>query len=222
MVVSDVVVSGMTSPYETWPGLQSHPLGREALKIRQAYSKPCRLSPLIALSDPVRTPDIINWAKALPEHCAVIYRFEAFDAQLAKALRKITSAKHQQFLIRSESHADLSDGQHFRRSADLGRITKKRSDDPGALLTLAAIKEGRYSEPLPALDGLLVSAIFPSESPSAGTPIGTDALRQRTQKWDVPIFALGGVTVQTVSALIGTNIAGIAAIGALKEDKNGR
>lgn len=170
------------------------------------------------MSDPVRTPDVIAWAKALPEHCAVIYRYETFDRGLAQALREITKTKSQQFLIRSQIPSDLSDGQHFKRASDLERVRQTRRNDPNSLLTMAAIKTGNYAEPLPQLDGLFVSAIFPSESPSAGTPIGIDALKQRVKIWDAPIFALGGINVETAPGLIGTNIAGIAAIGALKEE----
>ena len=222
VVVSDVVVSGMTSPYETWPGLQSHPLGRHALKLRKMCDKPCRLSPLIAMSDPARTPDVIGWAKALPKHCAVIYRYDTFDESLAKELRKLTSANSQQFLIRSLSQFGFSDGQHFKRDTDLAFISETKQRSPDALLTLAGLKGGHYKSPLPGIDGLLVSAIFPSNSPSAGTPIGVKTLKERTKKMNAPVFALGGINTKTAPALFGTNIAGIAAIGALKEDDYGR
>lgn len=218
VLLSGVVLSGMTSPYETWPGLQSHPLGRYALKIRELSNKPSRLSPLIALSDPVRTPDILAWAETLPNNCAVIYRYDTFNLDVATQLRDITKRKSQQFLIRSETPSRLSDGQHFKRHTDPVLISNRRQQEPGALLTFAALKEGQYKTPLPDIDGLLVSSVFPSKSPSAGTPIGVETLKKRTKNWDVPIFALGGINLETVPKLLGTNIAGIAAIGALKED----
>lgn len=215
VLLSDMVEFGMPTPYETWPGLQSHPLGLEALKLREAYRKPCRLSPLIAMSDPVRTSDVRDWAKNLPEHCAVIYRFDTFDEKLAKGLRDITKKKSQQFLIRSETHSRFTEGQHFKRHTETDLINTVRQKKPDSLLTLAAIKEGDYTSPLPDIDGLLVSAIFPSKSPSAGTPIGIEALKKRTKQWDAPVFALGGINIKTVSKLRDTQIAGIAAVGAL-------
>jgi len=218
VIVSGVVVSGMTSPYETWPGLQSHPLGRHALKLREMGARPSRLSPLIAMSDPKRTPDIIGWAKALPKHCAVIYRYDTFDECVARELRKLTAANSQQLLIRSQSRYEFSDGQHFKRDTDLALISEAKQKSPGALLTLAALKCRSYSAPLPDIDGLLVSAIFPSRSPSAGTPIGVETLKQQTKETNAPVFALGGINTKTAPALFGTDIAGIAAVGALKED----
>ncbi|WP_415811641.1 thiamine phosphate synthase [Litorimonas haliclonae] len=212
----------MTSPYETWPGLGSHPLGRHALKLREVCDKSCRLSPLIAMSDPVRTPDVIGWARALPKHCAVIYRYDTFDESLAKELRKVTTANSQQLLIRSQSRYEFSDGQHFKRDTDLALISEAKRKFPDALLTLAALKKRRYKAPLPDIDGLLVSAIFPSKSPSAGTPIGVETLKERTKEMKAPVFALGGINTKTAPALFGTNVAGIAAIGALREDDYGR
>jgi len=208
----------MASPYEIWPGLQSHPLGREALKIREAYSGHCRLSPLIAMSDPVRTPDILGWAKALPENCAIIYRYNTFDEAIAKELRQLTLKHAQQFLIRSETKIAISDGQHFKRHTDISNISRARQKAPDSLLTLAAIKEGDYPTPLPELDGLFVSAVFASQSPSAGTPLGIEALKLRVKAWPVPIFALGGITPYTAPSLRKTGIAGLAAVGALTAD----
>ncbi|CAM3843311.1 hypothetical protein LIHA111178_11605 [Litorimonas haliclonae] len=174
------------------------------------------------MSDPVRTPDVIGWARALPKHCAVIYRYDTFDESLAKELRKVTTANSQQLLIRSQSRYEFSDGQHFKRDTDLALISEAKRKFPDALLTLAALKKRRYKAPLPDIDGLLVSAIFPSKSPSAGTPIGVETLKERTKEMKAPVFALGGINTKTAPALFGTNVAGIAAIGALREDDYGR
>jgi predicted GNAT family acetyltransferase len=213
----------MTSPYKVWPGLQSHPLGEAALALRVQYEAlkkpPTRLSPLIAMSDPERTPDILSWAKSLPEHCAVIYRFHKFDKGLAKNLRALTKKRHQQLLTRQtliDTHPDSScDGHHFIRNTDLAVLSKFAALYPEKLLTLAALKEGHYQSPLPPLDGLFVSSTFPSQSPSAGEPIGVDTLRKKAESLDAPVFALGGVTLETVKQLTQTKIAGIACVGAL-------
>ncbi len=152
----------------------------------------------------------------------MIYRFDNFDKKLARELRKITLENSQQFLIRSKAEPDFADGQHFKRETDLILISKTRQSNPSALLTLAAVKEGCYGASLPEIDGLLISAIFPSESPSAGTPIGVETLKKRTKDMNAPVFALGGINIKTAPKLRGTNIAGIAAVGALKEEEYGR
>ncbi len=207
----------MTLPYKVWSGLKSHPLGAQALAFREAYGKPCRLSPLIAMSDPVRTPDVLSWAESLPEGCAVIYRFDNFDEGVAKSLRALTAAKNQQLLLRQNNFAVEADGLHFKRHTNLGLIEKKRAKNPNLLITLAAIKEGTYKHPLPLLDGLLVSAVFPSQSPSAGSPIGIDALAAKVKSYPAPVFALGGVNLSTTPRLLGTGIAGISVVGALNK-----
>lgn len=213
----------MASPYKIWAGLQSHPLGVAALELRERFGargRSCRLSPLIAMSDPKRTPDILGWAKALPDHCALIYRYDVWDKALAGELQAITYKKKQQLLIRSEAVPAACDGLHFKRHSNLKQITRQRRRHPDALLTLAALKTRTYSTPLPALDGLLVSAIFPSESPSAGEPIGVCALKAKAAQFDSPVFALGGINENTVSLIKDSGVAGIAAIGALTDKGN--
>ena len=210
----------MASPYKIWAGLQSHPLGVAALEVRERFQTKgghCRLSPLIAMSDPKRTPEILGWAKSLPDHCAVIYRYDVWDNALAGELRAITYKKQQQLLMRSETVPAACDGLHFKRHSDLKVIARQRLRHPDTLITLAALKTQVYSRPLPALDGLLISAIFPSESPSAGEPIGVCALKAKAAQFDSPVFALGGINEETVSLIKDSGIAGIAAIGALTD-----
>lgn len=211
-------MSDMRSPYKIWTGLKSHALGQAALDLRERYraaGHSSRLSPLIAMSDPKRTPDIIAWAEDLPEHCAVIYRYEEFDETIAAKLRTLTLARHQQLLIRSEAFLAPCEGLHFRRLTELNAIKALKQSNPVALMTMAAIKTGEYFATLPDLDGLLVSAIFPSQSPSAGAPIGVEGLKTKVLQFDAPIFALGGINLETAAQLKETGIAGIAAIGAL-------
>ncbi len=205
----------MASPYKLWPGLKSHPLGVQALALREAYNLHCRLSPLIAMSDPVRTPNVLEWAEHLPESCAIIYRYHNFDTDVAKQLHVMSQKKNQQLLLRQENYNPDSDGLHFKRHTDLNHIRALRQDKPEALLTLAALKDRDYDETLPQLDGLLMSAIFPSASPSAGEPIGTESLKAKVQKFKAPVFALGGVNTETSPMLLGTGIAGIAVVSAL-------
>jgi thiamine-phosphate pyrophosphorylase len=201
--------------------LQSHPLGEAALTLRETYmrsNKPAsRLSPLIAMSDPIRTPDILSWAESLPENCALIYRFHQFDLEVARSLRAISIRKKQQFLIRAEEPCLPCDGQHFIRNTPISTLTAFKQAYPKKLITLAGLKEGAYSEPLPKLDGLLVSSIFPSQSPSAGSPIGTESLAEKARQYSVPIYALGGVNQKNAAQLNTTGIAGIACVGAFSK-----
>jgi len=78
---------------------------------------------------------------------------------------------------------------------------------------MAGTKSGHYSGGLSVLDGLLVSSVFPSQSRSAGEPIGVKRFAQSAQALPVPVFALGGVNKETAPKLIGSGAAGIAGIG---------
>lgn len=206
----------MASPYKTWPGLQSHALGIQALALRAEYYESvkltCRLSPLIAMSDPKRTPNILSWAKSLPEHCALIYRYDVFNKDIAQALVDLTKQKNQQLLIRGQQAGFYGTGRHFKRNKDFEDIISFQKKQPLALITMPAIKKGDYHTPLPKIDGLFVSSIFPSQSPSAGTPIGIEALKNNVKKWPLPIYALGGVNETTAPLLQNSGVAGIAAI----------
>ena len=172
------------------------------------------------MSDPIRTADYIAWAESLPKNCAFIYRFNKFDSETAKALSQIARDRHQQFIIRHSRFDPQSDGSHFKRKTALQDIRLFREKHPEALLSLAALKTEAYNEPLPDIDGLFVSSIFKSKSPSAGNPIGVQKLRNYVKAYNVPIFALGGINTETVKELRETGIAGIAAIGGLEKKEN--
>jgi len=202
--------------------MKSHPLGKIAVKIRRAARRPSRLSPLIFMTDPQRVKNLPEQLAALPLGCGVIYRHfgEANRYITAKLLRDITLSRGQQLLIGGDDIALAdsvkADGVHFRRDAHLKGPTAFHAKRPGKLITMAGLKTGRYTAPLTCLDGLFISSIFPSQSPSAGAPIGPAALAKKTQSLEAPIFALGGITPRTAPDLLGTKISGFAAIDGFK------
>jgi thiamine-phosphate pyrophosphorylase len=68
------------------------------------------------------------------------------------------------------------------------------------------------------LDALFLSPVFQSDSPSAGPPLGLTALKDLTDYYDCPVFALGGINQDNAATLIGSGIAGIAAIGGFAQE----
>jgi thiamine-phosphate pyrophosphorylase len=62
---------------------------------------------------------------------------------------------------------------------------------------------------------VIVSAVFPSESPSAGAALGVLRLASIVRDTPAPVYALGGVDGLTVRRLGGTGVAGVAAVSAL-------
>ena len=177
-----------------------------------------RLSPLIFMTDPKRVPDVVASAQNLPQGTAIIYRHfgSAHRFVDAEALRHVTFQREQQLLIGDDPELAIevgADGVHFRRDAKIEAATLWRQRCPDWLISMAGIKSGGYQSDLSVLDGLLVSSVFSSQSPSAGKPIGVKQFSQTVNNLPVPVFALGGINKDTTPKLLGSGAAGIAGIG---------
>ena len=59
---------------------------------------------------------------------------------------------------------------------------------------------------------MVVSAIFPSNSASAGKPLGPMRLAQIVRLARSPVYALGGVNQVTAARLLATGVVGIAGV----------
>ena len=187
----------------------------------------CRLSPLVMLSDPQVHKDVIAAANNMPKGAAIIYRHFGAPrrAEIAAELRQISFARGQQLLIGNDPALAIgcgADGVHFTRDAALTAPMLWRARCPDWLISMAGIKqidefstsgEGDYidySGDLCVLDGLMVSSVFASDSPSAGRPIGVSKLLSIAAVLGAPIYALGGVNGRTAEALDGCGLSGIA------------
>ena len=189
-----------------------------ATKLYSARPVPSRLSPLIFMTDSERVPDVVAAAQKLPRGTAIIYRHfgSAHRFVDAEALRQVTFERGQQLLIGNDPELAIevgADGVHFRRDAKLNAPTLWRQRCPDWLISMAGIKSGDYAGELSILDGLLISSIFPSQSPSAGQPIGVSKFADKVKSLPAPIFALGGVNKNTAPKLLGSGAAGVAGIG---------
>lgn len=194
-------------------------LARVAADLR-ARSGPCRLAPLVFMTDPARVENLVEMVGTLPAGCAVIYRHFG-DPKFGQALRELTTEQHRQFLIGNDPElADAlgADGVHFSRDETLRGPIIWRAARPDWIITMAGLKEGAYRAPLDSLDALFISSIFASRSASAGTPIGVHALKDRAARLPVPVFALGGIDAGTAPQILGTGAAGLAAIEGLIMD----
>jgi len=170
------------------------------------------------MTDPERVPDVVITAQRLPRGATLIYRHfgSAHRFVDAEALRQVTLEREQQFLIGADPELAIevgADGVHFRRDAKLKAPRLWRQRCPDWIISMAGIKSGEYQDDLSVLDGLLVSSVFPSQSPSAGTPIGIESFSKLARGLAVPVFALGGVNKTTAPKLLGSGAAGIAGIG---------
>ena len=173
-----------------------------ATKLFNARKESSRLSPLIFMTDPERVSNIFSAAQKMPPGATIIFRHfgSAHKFVDAEALRQLTFERGQQLLIGDDPALAIevgADGVHFRRDAKLEAPILWRQRCPDWLISMAGIKSGSYQGDLSVLDGLLISSIFPSQSPSAGEPIGVERFTQSVRDLPAPVFALGGVDNNT-------------------------
>jgi len=175
------------------------------------------LPALLAFTDPTRTPDVEALARSLPRGAALVYRaFGAPDAlAVARRLRTVTQSGGVLLLIGADARLAErvgADGVHLPE-----RLAHKapalRQAHPRWLVTAAA--HGPRSTRVGA-DALVVSAIFPSRSPSAGLPLGPVRLAILTRGAAAPVYALGGINNKTARRLLPTGVIGIAAVEGLR------
>lgn len=174
---------------------------------------------MLFFTDPWRSPDPATVIERLPRGSAVVFR--AFGAPTAvaqgRALARLAHSRGVLFWVGADAALAArlgADGLHLPERgagrAGLIRTLKQRYVVTGAAHTrpavLRAIRAG--------VDAVIVSPVFPSESVSAGRPLGPRAFATLIRGARAPAFALGGVNINTVRELAHTNANGFAAIEA--------
>ena len=176
---------------------------------------PEHLPTCLFLTDPERTPDPAAIIENLPWGSGLVYRhFGASNRfEISEQLAKLTSLYGIKFLIAADPLLAVSvgaDGVHW----------------PEAKLPQARIWRGRFVLQTASahsrraiwratrldMDAVLVSAVFPSESKSAGQPLGVCRFRQLVATSPLPVFGLGGINAnnaQRISAVAG--LSGVSA-----------
>ncbi|MDO9245836.1 MAG: thiamine phosphate synthase [Phenylobacterium sp.] len=171
------------------------------------------LPALLYFTDPVRTPDPEAAAARLPRGSAIVYRaFGAADAQaVALRLKAIARRRGLKLLIGADDALAArvgADGVHLPERL-ASRAVRIRAKHPNWLITAAAHgpRAARAQ-----VDAVVVSAIFPSNSPSAGGPLGPLRLARIVSAARSPVYALGGVNQTTAARLLATGVVGIAGV----------
>lgn len=192
-----------------------------AQRLRPARVPAKPLPRLLFLTDPDRVPDPEAILATLPPEVGVIYRpFGAPDA-VDVGIRLAAIARRRGLTLLAGADPDLAlaigaDGLHLpERLAH--QLPILRTAHPGWILTAAAHSPKAAQV---QADALLVSPIFPSNSPSAGAPLGLAAFTALVAAVKAPVYALGGVTARTASLLGDSGAAGLAGIDAFLPGKN--
>ena len=195
-------------------------LSRTAATFPPRTARGFTLPSLLFFTDPARVSDPEAVAERLPRGAGVVFR--AFGAANAceQGLRLRAIANARGLILLAGADVDLAeaigaDGVHLpERLRD--QAPALRAARPNRLITLAAHdREAVLAGSTPDIDALVVSPIFASNSPSAGTPLGPEGLRDLVAATDKPIYALGGVRAETINQLQNIGIVGVAAVEAL-------
>ena len=172
---------------------------------------------LLFLTDPVRTPDPEAIVAGLDRDVAVIFRaFGAADA-VARGRRLVAIAAERGLTLLVGADEDLAEaiGAHGLHLPErlAGALPGLRAAHPDWIFTAAA-HDLAAARAASDADALLISPVFASNSPSAGTPLGIAAFTALVAAVEAPVYALGGVTGETAALLKDSGAAGFAGIEA--------
>jgi thiamine-phosphate pyrophosphorylase len=175
------------------------------------------------VTDPARTPDPAVIAARLPRGAGVIFRGFGRPDSAATATRLAGIARRRGLVLLIGADEALAaavgaDGVHLPERC-WTRLPRMRARHPLWLLTVAAHSPAALRRAgTVGADAALVSAVFDSRSPSAGRPIGPLRLARQVRTGSTPVFALGGVRERTARRLVGTGVAGFAAVEAFADE----
>ena len=183
--------------------------------------KRAALPPFLALTDPLRQPDPVALANALPPGSGLIYRHfgAANRARLAELAARTARRRGVVFLVSHDEGLARrcgADGIHW-PERDLPLAARARAHGDIRLFTASAHSPMALKRAARAgIDAALVSTVFPSASPSAGRPMGALALAAWARQTELAVHALGGINARTIGRLEGLGISGVAVVGAIR------
>lgn len=168
------------------------------------------------MTDPKRTSDPAATIAQLPKGWGVIYRhFGATDRHATGAkLARICKQRGLILLVSADpalAAAIGADGVHWPEK----RLRGVRHRSPHFIETASAhSRSGIARAHALGIDAAFLSAVFPSNSPSAGKALGPIRFRQIARSAPLPVYALGGINAES-AAQIAQHSAGWAAIEAV-------
>ena len=179
-----------------------------------------RLPTVFFVTDPDRVPDPVSIARSLPRGAGVIFRGFGREAaeETAAALAAIARRRGLLLLIGADvamAKRTGAGGVHL-PERDIQKAPLIRRRHPLFIITGAAHSPRALRKAGAArLEAVLLSTAFASRSPTAGRPLGPIRLAIAARGSRLPVFALGGVKGRTAKRLIGTGVAGFAAVDGL-------
>jgi thiamine-phosphate pyrophosphorylase len=175
------------------------------------------LPSLLFFTDPVRTPDPEALAEHLPRGAAIVFRtFGAADAPARGArLMAIAGRRGLKLLIGADDGLARRLGAHGVHLPErlAHRARRLKAGHPRWIVTAAAHSQTGARRGLAAgADAVVISAVFPSRSASAGTAIGPVRLAGLVRGLGGPAYGLGGINNKTARRLADAGLVGLAAV----------
>ena len=194
-------------------------LSSVAEKLRAASGAPDNLPALFALTDPERTPDVVAFAKSLPEGSGIILRHFGQPGPRMASMDLATVAGDRKLVYLIGADPELAaivgaKGVHWPERMPAEAASYRRHQ-PERMMTMAAHgPEGLAAAKDASADAVLLGPVFPTDSASDNPPLGAERFTELVASTDLPVYALGGVNGDNVHQLVGSGACGIAAVGA--------
>ena len=172
------------------------------------------LPPLLFFTDPARTPDAEAITATLPAGSGVVFRAFGADDAIEQGQRLAAICQTRGLTLLAGADGKLAKaigavGVHLPERLSGGARGLARR----GIVTAAAhsVRAGRRALAAGA-DAVVVSPVFPSNSPSAGKPLGPVRLALMVRAIGGPVYALGGITSKTARRLTDVGLVGLAAV----------
>ena len=141
----------------------------------------------------------------------------------AKELKKLCAEYKVPFVINDNVDIALeidADGVHVGQSdMEAGDVRAKLGSDKIIGVSAQTVEQAILAEKRGA-DYLGVGAVFPTGSKDDAVEVSHDTLRDICKAVNIPVIAIGGITVDNTPVLQGTGICGIAVISAIYAQEN--
>jgi len=183
-----------------------------------------KLPQRILLTDSVRLADPRDAVRALPARSGVILRhYNVTDrAGLARELLAICRPKNIPLLVAGDAclaNSIGADGLHLPEDMLVHGLGYWRGwQSPHSLLSVAAHSPKALCKAAAAsADFAMLSPVFQTKSHPNSKVIGIHRFASWASNAQLPVYALGGVTLQNKARIMTTGAAGWAAVGALSK-----
>jgi thiamine-phosphate pyrophosphorylase len=180
---------------------------------------------LVAVTDEKRGGDPLGLARRLPKGSMLIFRHYGAKDRAALAARLAVLCRTRR--IRLMVAGDLSLAMRVRAGLHLPEGLAKQASPRirlwvrrGGHLTVAAHGRAALSHAARlGAEAALLSPVFATASHPGARSLGLPGFRRLVRGAKLPVIALGGIDANAIRKLKGAPIAGIAAVGALTDQK---